>query len=366
MFVGTLMIVDVPARSESITPEWLTNVLATGGVIASSVVTSVSAEDVGGKEAFTGTLARLDVSYSRPEKKAPSSFVAKFAPEDPGLREVMRESNRREVMFYNQIAAGRVMPVPYCYYGDLDPETGASVLLLEELTRLRKVDFLAGCTLADAEVAVAGLARIHAALWDDPKLDEFDWAFSFADAPFGGWWEQYPGKIQTLLPDTLIPNSFIELGELFATQMPIVLNRLEGSPATCIHRDTHVDNLLFGGGHGDPPVVVVDWQWVGRGKAVSDVGYLLISSLPTQLRRRAERRIVETYHGLLVEAGIKGYTFDDCWADYKLSAIAKLFITVAATVLLDNTDDHRRAWRTADLQRLTAFIEDHKPYQHLL
>ena len=41
------------------------------------------------------------------------------------------------------------------------------------------------------------------------------------------------------------------------------------------------------------------------------------------------------------------------------AAVGKLFITVAATVLLDNSSAHRRAWRWADLQRLVAFIEDH-------
>ncbi len=36
-----------------------------------------------------------------------------------------------------------------------------------------------------------------------------------------------------------------------------------------------------------------------------------------------------------------------------------MFVTVNATVCYDNTSASRRAWRAADLERLTAFFDDH-------
>jgi hypothetical protein len=71
------------------------------------------------------------------------------------------------------------------------------------------------------------------------------------------------------------------------------------------------------------------------------------------------------YHQHLVENGIVDYDLDQCWADYKLSVASKLFISVTATVRLDNTTPHRRAWRAADLQRIVAFIDDHDPINEL-
>jgi thiamine kinase-like enzyme len=127
----------------------------------------------------------------------------------------------------------------------------------------------------------------------------------------------------------------------------------------CIHRDIHVDNLLFGDPDQQPAFRIVDWQTVGKGRAVSDVGYFLISSLPIEDRRQHESRLLRLYHDLLLQAGVQDYSFDDCWLDYRLSALAKLFITVQMTVVVDNTSDHRREWRQTDLDRLTAFISDH-------
>jgi aminoglycoside/choline kinase family phosphotransferase len=351
---------SVPAPTESITPEWLTDVLTSAGIIAESEVTSVTRTIVGEKQAFFGTLLRLDVSYSQPEG-APNTFVAKLSPEIPEIP----HANKREVAFYEQIAAGRDLPVPRCYHSAFDPATGTSLLLLEDFTHLNTVDFITGCTPDDAESAVAGLAAIHANLWSDSTLDKADWAFSLADLPFDQLWEQYPDKIGDLLPGFSIEGSFTELGDLIADRLPTLLDRLESPPATWIHRDPHIDNLLFGDSQLQPPITIVDWQFVGRGKGALDVGYLLISSLPHHERRQSEGRIIETYHDLLVEAGAVDYSIDDCWTDYRLSAVAKLVITVAATVLLDNTDHHRRAWRTADLQRLIAFTEDHRPHQLL-
>ena len=39
--------------------------------------------------------------------------------------------------------------------------------------------------------------------------------------------------------------------------------------------------------------------------------------------------------------------------------VAKLNVSVMATVLLDNSSPAKRAWRRADLLRLMAFCEDH-------
>lgn len=350
---------DVPTRLESVTSEWLTTILAANGVTDGSEVTSITAERLGEKEAFLGTLSRLRLSYSSPQLTAPKSLVAKFATSSiPGV-------NTREVGFYTQIATRHDLPVPRCYYGGVDPESGFSLLLLEDLSHLDRVDFLVGCTPLQAAVAVAGLSKLHIAWWDDPAVDDFDPAFSLADLPFPAMWEQYPGKIEALFPGFPLSKSLVQLGDLIADQTAEILNRLEGSPATCIHRDIHVDNLLFEDMAGHPAAVIVDWQFVGRGKGASDVGYLLISSLSTPDRRRSEKRIAKSYHALVVDSGVSDYDFEDCWSDYRLSALAKLWMTVAATVLVDNSDDHRRAWRAADLQRLTAFIEDHQPRELL-
>lgn len=350
----------LPDNLRSITPEWLTEALAAGGHIGAATVTSFRMERVGEEEGWIGELARLRLAYSEPVPNAPSSLIVKFSPRDPdGVFSL------REVRFYQDIAKGQDFPVPGCYYGEIDPRSGANVLLLEDMNRRRTVSFVKGCTPYEAEAAVMGLARIHAEWWNDKTLEQKDWLLSIADVPFSEWWTQYPHKIKTLLPDFEVSRGLMDFGDRFAADMPLMLDRVEGAPFTCIHRDAHVDNLLFGSHADHAPVILVDWQTVGRGRGVSDIAYLLISSLSPTDRRDSERRFVGIYHQLLIEAGIEDYSLDQCWSDYIVSVASKLFITVTATVNLDNTTPHRRAWRTADLQRLMAFIDDHDPVSRL-
>ena len=112
-------------------------------------------------------------------------------------------------------------------------------------------------------------------------------------------------------------------------------------------------------------MIIIDWQTTGRGLGISDIAYLLISSLSPTDRRASEQELVGMYHRYLIDSGVENYGLDQCWADYKVSVASKLFISVTATVRLDNTTPHRRAWRAADLQRLMAFIDDHDPINAL-
>ena len=349
-----------PDCVRSVTTEWLSEVLRLGGFGDSVTVASFRAQQIGGEQGWTGELARLDLSYATPIEGAPSSVVVKFSPPD-----LDRVFSAHEVGFYLEIASEQDLPVPACYYGDADPQTGASVLLLEDLSRLRAVSFLDGCTVREAKAAVMGLAEIHTAWWENETLQSKDWLFTIADTPFSDWWAQYPERIKTILPDLKISRSLMEFGDRFATDTTLILDRIEGSPLTCIHRDIHADNLLFGCHPDDPSVIFIDWQTAGRGLGISDVAYLLISSLSPFDRRTSERELIGMYHRYLMNHGIENYDLAQCWADYKLSVASKLFISVTATVRLDNTTPHRRAWRAADLQRLMAFIDDHEPITEL-
>jgi len=346
-----------PEDLSSITAEWLTDALNVAG---GAVVTSFEPERIGEEQGWIGEVARLELSYADPVEGAPSSVIVKFSPADPN-----GVFSSHEVQFYAEIAAGRSLPVPACYYGRVHPQVGGSVLLLEDLSHLRTVKFVEGCTVDEAESAVLALAEVHTAWWNEPTLSEKDWLLSIAHTRFSEWWDRYPEKVRSVLPDFDVSDALIEFGDRFAGDKQRVLSRIEGAPITAIHRDIHVDNILFGSSPGGTYAVLVDWQTAGRGLGISDVAYLLISSLTPQNRRASETRLVDLYHSRLVGSGITGYSIEQCWRDYVISAASKLFITVTATVLVDNSLPHRRAWRRADIERLTAFIEDHDPVSQL-
>lgn len=346
-----------PVDLQSITAEWLTDALNIGG---GAVVTSFDLERVGEEQGWIGEVARLELSYAEPVEDAPSSVIVKFSPLDPN-----RVFSLHEVRFYAEIAAGRNLPVPGCYYGMVHPRIGGSVLLLEDLSDLRTVSFVEGCTIDEAEAAVLALAEVHTAWWNEPTLSEKEWPLSITHTRFSEWWAEYPDRVRSVLPNFRVSDALIEFGDRFAADTQRVLSRIEGAPMTAIHRDIHVDNILFGSSPSGTYAVLVDWQTAGRGLGISDVAYLLISSLTPRDRRASEARLVDLYHRRLTASGIRDYGIEQCWKDYMISAASKLFITVTATVLLDNTSPHRRAWRRADLERLMVFIEDHDPISQL-
>ncbi len=332
---------ELPEGPDGLTAAWL------GGVLKRNVG-SVSVTRIGEDEGFTGGgLFRLQAGAD--------SWVVKLSPSDARMRATFAAANRREVMFYTGL--GRGLPVPDCAYGTFDPDTGASVLLLQDLAEFRAGQFLDGLTAVETRAVVAALADIHAKWWDAPEvaalsgvdlLDEFD---------FAACWPVYPGALARILPGVILPDTFLALGDHLASNAKSVFGALmEQGPCTVLHRDCQADNVMFA---TDGTARILDWQIFGKGRGVYDVAYVLTGSLQPDLRRQIERVVVQTYHQRLLAAGIKGYTWDRCWRDYTQSVIGKFLITVLATVLMNNDTDHKRAWRRADLERLLAFCADH-------
>lgn len=351
---------NTPDTPENISKEWLTHSLGIDQLRRGAVVSSFRIEAVGTETGWVGTIACIHLSYSTHVESAPASVIIKISPsgtEDP--------FGSFEGFFYTDIANGRNFSVPGCYYGFNDVEAGRSVLLLEDLSHLATVDFIGGCSPDDAELAVLALADIHAYWWNDPSIAAMQGLVSFETSLFDTWWAEYESSIRALFPDVVLSKRMMQFGDVFASDPLAMARRIESTPTTIVHRDVHVDNLLFDRVETKHRAVIVDWQTVGAAKGVSDVAYLLISSLSPTDRLVAERRLVETYHNRLMNLGIDGYTLEECWTDYVVSVASKLFITVAATTKLDNDTPRRRAWRTKDLERLTAFFRDHDPITRL-
>ncbi len=359
---------SIPHGPDSISAAWLTEALKKGGALRDAAVVSFTKKPIGEDESFTGgTLMHFELKYSIPEPTAPRSLIIKLSPTDPAIREALKGNYQREGAFYTEFAAGRNLPIPYCYYGDFDSETGEGILLLEDLSRYRLVAFAAGCEPKDVEKVIRALATIHVEGWNSPQLKDLSGAEIIIDYPFADLWSQYPQKVAALLPELTLPDSFLAIGQYVADNAQSIFNRLlESDPLTCIHRDIHVDNVLFGVHDGDTPAIILDWQGFGIGRGVYDVTYFLISSVPSAQRQQTEKGLLHDYHDLLIHNGIENYSFSQCWFDYKFSVIGKLLITVVATVLIDNSSPFRRAWRKADLRRLLAFCEDHNIHDFFL
>jgi thiamine kinase-like enzyme len=83
------------------------------------------------------------------------------------------------------------------------------------------------------------------------------------------------------------------------------------APTTMCHGDWRADNLMF---NGAKPTVI-DFQLIGTGSGMYDVGYFISQSITTEVRRGHDRELVNVYldriesHGITIDR-------DEAWRQY--------------------------------------------------
>ena len=342
-----------PERIDQITPDWLTEILRAQSLLGAQSVSGLTATRIGEDQGFTGGgLYRLHLSIDAPAPNAPASMVAKTAPLDPAMRQTFALANGREVQFYRDFA-DPALPVPRSYFSADDPDTGASLILQEDLSDLRGEAFRVGLPAEDAMKAITALAQIHARWWNAPELAALSGAATMDDYSLADYWPGYPERIADILPDLPLPPRFLRLCDFYASHEADIFQQLaETAPLTCLHRDIQVDNILF----NETAAKLIDWQFLGKGLPAWDVTFFCASSLAPENRRKHEIALLDRYHDTL---GQPGYSRVDLDADYRKCIFGKISLSIAATMVLDNSSAFKRQWRRADLTRMLAFIEDH-------
>ena len=108
------------------------------------------------------------------------------------------------------------------------------------------------------------------------------------------------------------------------------MHELAAGPQTLTHGDFRLENMFFGGA-GTDDFTVIDWQTSGLiGNGVYDVAYFMVSSVPTEVRRRIEREALQEYHGILCSMGARDLAFEDCWHRYRRNILGMLVPGVCA------------------------------------
>ena len=352
---------NIPAGPEEITPEWLTLALRETGIITNATVSSVSLDTTVVSHGFAGQIVRVGVTYNFSEQGAPSSLIAKFPPSYPQTRALLHRSDRlgREIRFYQEIAADVGLPTPQCYYGAMNVEAGRYLLLLEDLAPALVGDQVAGCSFEDSDLAIRHLAKLHATWWESPELDGLDWAplwnvnGHMVEATYSQSWHSF----LELLGDRLTP-SLIDIGERLGRDPNYVRNQLAKPPRTLVHGDYRLDNLFFATDEGTAPITAVDWDICRRGRGVYDAAYFITGSLHPEQRKREEIDLLRSYHSVLVENGISGYSFEQCRYDYRLAMLDVLLFFVQALPAFNFESERGQAHLDLLFQRQFTAITD--------
>lgn len=320
-------------QPEQITSEWLSAVLGHDVELAGT-------QRIG--DGLVGMNLRLTLAPSAAGAAGgiPASLVAKLPSPDATSRAaaVALRTYEREVKFYADIAPTVDIRTARCHHGEWSPDDHDFVLLLEDLAPAVPGDQLVGCDATRAQVAVVELARLHAPRWGDTSLAACEFlnrrtADSTAQMAtlWGIFVEGFLGTYAGYLD-----SEGVELVQRFGERL---VPWMEGRtlPDTVTHGDYRLDNLMFAGPEGGPPVAAVDWQTPGHGPASGDVSYFLGAGPVPELRRQLERRLVDDYL-----AAVDGYGVavdrHEFWRHYCRDAYSGILMTVVASQVVGRSE----------------------------
>jgi len=315
---------------DQITPEWLTEAIAVDG----AKVTERTATPVG-----TGQVAdtfRFGLTWEPPEA-GPATVVAKVTAVDEASRNAaaMTRTYEIEAAFYRDLAADLPVRSPRCYHAHHDTWTNAYVILMDDAAPAVQGDQLAGCSVAEAEAAIAELTRLHAPRSGDPTLADIPWLHRHDPAAIDS-----TGGLLTILGEGFLERYAATLDPDVAELIPRLTPRIvahfhdKPGPWTIQHSDYRLDNLLFG---PEGEVTVVDWQTVGHGPGVADLSYFIGAGLPVEPRREHERDLVEGYREGMAAAGVE-LDADQLWEDYRRYTFSGLVMAIGASMIVARTD----------------------------
>jgi hypothetical protein len=310
-----------PLRLEDITVEWLDELFGSLGLLASARVTGVQPERMSG-QGGTSVVYALKISYDRPDHSGPEKLLAKFSSEVAAIREAVREYRlyQREIAFYARYAKDPGIPTPRCYASGYEPAENRCFLLLEYIESAHMREMHAGSP-ADVEIAVKYLAPFHARWWGRSK--ELVGIESENSSEF---LEQRMQKVTRGLQK--ISNGFrddfgkepLAIVELWLAHARSIAAHFIQRPLTMCHGSFHRGQILF----SDPPensLFVIDWQSVSIDLGAIDLSRIILSGLLPDQRKQYEQHLVEMYHQILIDGGVKGYSLPELWDDYRLGII---------------------------------------------
>ncbi|MCV7380397.1 aminoglycoside phosphotransferase [Mycobacterium alsense] len=311
-------VVSIPRYPGDVTPEWLSAALSDGR--APVEVSGVDVVAIGTGQ--TGATYRVTARYTSDPGDLPGTFVVKLPAQDDSVRDRVVIGYRSECAFYSSVAERVQVPTPDCFYCEISEDAMDFALLLADQAPAVQGDQLAGCGEAEARLAVAALAGLHAPSWCDPVWLDFPGiAFGRPDEAGAGGMGEVAKMSADITLERLGDRMRPEDRDTFGAAMGLVAPWLlaEYDRFALMHGDYRLDNMLF-----DPErtrISVVDWQTLGVGLPARDLAYFTATSLNSQLRASIEEDLVAEYHRALTDCGVTDYDRETCWRDYRLGVL---------------------------------------------
>jgi Ecdysteroid kinase-like family len=320
----------VISTPEQVTPEWLTNVLCKGGFLNRGKVTNIRNKLT--KRLPLSVVSRLEVNYSADVPAfAPTKLFLKISA--PNLLQVVSSENQnKEVEFYNLIAREMGDP-PFirCYDAAYSLESGNYYLLLDDLSETHfqsEPPHLPSKMYCES--AVECLAQLHAFWWEDSRLGKKIGKL-FADSELNAFVSEVEQNVISFidfLGDRLSVKQHKIYDRLLSSTYRIWGRLTDASGLTVTHGDAHWWNLLYPHDMDRDRVCLFDWQLWHVDVGARDLAFMVALGGYSERNPAMEQNLILRYYDSLTAHGVRKYTWEDFWNDYRWSAIRNLNIPV--------------------------------------
>jgi len=304
----------IPLSIEDISNDWL------GQTLGANVVQQHRTQ-IGQGVGLMGDIYRVAVEYADTQSTGlPPSVVVKLPSsfEDNREQGVALGMFEAEVRFYNELAPQATVGLPQIFHAEVESGTANFVIVMEDLTDMKMVGQSDGMSGEQALAVVKILASLHAVWWNEVDTKAMDWIPTMV-GPRIEFVDQFLPQVFPTFKTNFgagLPAGGIELYEGFLGNYQKINKQIAGrSPWTLAHQDFRIENLMFGVNEPNQ-VVVLDWQGIGRGPGVYDLGYVLGGSMEPEVRRAWEGRLLTAYHEQLEVQGVEGYSLAQLTEDY--------------------------------------------------
>eukprot|EP00471_Norrisiella_sphaerica_P013152 CAMPEP_0184499302 /NCGR_PEP_ID=MMETSP0113_2-20130426/41146_1 /TAXON_ID=91329 /ORGANISM="Norrisiella sphaerica, Strain BC52" /LENGTH=926 /DNA_ID=CAMNT_0026887159 /DNA_START=1 /DNA_END=2781 /DNA_ORIENTATION=+ len=255
----------------------------------------------------------------------PKSMILKI--EYPEAADTMVEClhlYEREWSFYKSLSRFVTVRVPSVYATINDSKGRTFGVVMEDLAELEGAQSKQSLDIEEAKSVVTSLAKMHARFWNQTPqgvLKANDSLLRDFVSELTCKWGVFKEKWQHRLLDEQI-----SYGEIIMHHLNWIQDQVSQKPSTLCHGDLSKDNIFFVNLLREEPALI-DWQYCSIGKGVSDVAHFLLASFPLNVQAQMEHQLVECYHRALRLNGIYGYSFKQCWHDYRMSLMLIPFIS---------------------------------------
>ena len=350
---------ELPLEVNDLTVGWLQEAMAPH--LDGAVIQRFEPTVIGVGEGFMGQLARVSLTYDC-DTEAPASLIAKFAATREDTRDMAADQNlyEREIGFYRDIGQDVGVPTCACYYLKYIPETNHFILLLEDLAPGEPSDQVIGTDKETSREVIEQFARLHAKWWNDPRLEELEWAkWIFKAVPMEQTLELFNQSHKEVL-ETGKFDLYPEMKRLMPLLPPLFKFDLAPPyPFTLTHGDLRSDNIIKPSAEGGR-FAIIDWQLCGIGDPVQDIARWMVQSISIEDRRDTEEELLRLYHSRLCEYGVEGYSYGKFIQAYKTNLIAIYLMFSMSMDAVDQSSERAQALFHAFYSRTNAALIDWK------